>query len=106
MFFYGWYADTLDPSAFIEPLFGPNSTNNLSGYNNSDVIKILNKAKATINPIRRMELYKQIQSIIHEDIPMNPLYHPSVGVCTNGNVSNIRISPLAMMKYDNILKEK
>lgn len=105
MFFYGWYADTLDPSAFIEPLFAPDSTNNITGYNNSEVMDILNTAKATVNPIKRMELYKKIQSMIHEDIAMIPLYHPNCGICSKDNVTNIKISPLAMIKYDNILKE-
>ncbi len=105
MYFYGWYADTLDPSAFIEPLFSPDSTNNLSGYNNKELMEMLNTAKATVNPVKRMELYKQIQSILHEDIVLIPLYHPSCGVCSKENVSNIKISPLAMLKYDNILKE-
>lgn len=105
MFFYGWYADTLDPSAFIEPLFAPNSTNNLSGYDNNELIDILNTAKATVNPIKRMEMYKKIQSMLHEDAALIPLYHQSCGICSKDNVTNIKVSPLAMIKYDNILKE-
>lgn len=105
MFFSGWYADTLDPSAFIEPLFTPESTNNMAGYSNNELMEILNEAKATVNPIKRMELYKRIQAMLHEDLALIPLYHPICGIISKPDVSNIKISPLAMIKYDNIIKE-
>lgn len=105
MFYYGWYADTLDPSAFIEPLFSPGSVSNLSGYENKELMSLLNEAKSTANPIKRKALYEQIQRIIHEDIPVIPVLHPQNAVCSKENIFNIRISPLAMVKYDNIIKE-
>lgn len=105
IFYHGWYADTLDPSAFIEPMFGIHSSTNISGYENTELMRILNEAKSTANPMKRKGLYEKIQSIISEDIPVIPVLHPQSGVCTKENISNIRVSPLAMVKYDNIMKE-
>lgn len=105
IYMYGWYADAVEPSSFIEPLFSPTSTSNLSGYNNEEVMRLLNIAKATVNPVKRMEYYKQIQSIISDDAPYIPLFHPRNGVCTQDGIINVNMSALAMIKFDNIIKE-
>ncbi len=106
IFMYGWVADSIEPSSFIEPLFSPNSVSNFSGYENQELMKLLEMAKYAVNPIKRMELYKEIQRIISEDAPCIPLYHPQNGICTLDGVINIRLSPLGMVKYDNIIREK
>lgn len=105
MYMYGWYADAVEPSSFIEPLFSPTSTSNFSGYDSEEVMKLLNIAKATVNPIRRLEYYKEIQSIIAEDCPCIPIFHPQNGICTHDGTINVNLSPLAMIKFDNIIKE-
>lgn len=106
MFFFSWYADTQDPSAFIDPLFSEGSISNLTGYNSKEMEDTLAMAKAAVNPIKRKELYRKIQSIIHEDAPWIPIYHPLSGVCTAEGITNARLSPLAMLRYDNIIKEE
>lgn len=104
IFMFGWYADTQEPSSFIEPLFSPESTYNFTGYNNDKLMEILNEAKYTVNPMKRLELYKEIQSIIFNDAICIPLYHPKNGICAQQGVTNIRLSPLAMLNYNNIVK--
>mgnify|MGYP000035040600 CR=1 FL=1 len=106
MFVFGWYADVKEPSAFIKPLFLPGSAVNLSGYENEEMLKLLEQASQTTNPNRRMELYKEIQKIISEDLICIPLLHPRIGVCTQDGVTNVNLSPLNMIKYDNIIREK
>ena len=102
--FSGWYADTLDPSSFIKPLFMPGSPTNISDYENDEVIKLVEKATQMANPKKREELYIEIQRIISEDIPCIPLFHPQNAICTKADVHNVNLSPLAMLKYDNIIK--
>lgn len=106
LYAYGWYADVKEPSAFIKPLFLPGSNTNLGGYENQELIETLQNATQTTNPNRRIELYKKIQSIIHEDIPCIPLFHPINGVCTQDEIINANLSSLAMLKYDHIIREK
>ncbi|WMM23606.1 ABC transporter substrate-binding protein [Tissierella sp. MB52-C2] len=105
VYLYGWYADAIEPSSFIEPLFATNSASNLSGYESEELMRLLKIAKQTSNPIRRVEIYKEIQRIISEDVPCIPLYHPYNGICTQERITNVNLSPLAMIKYDNIIKE-
>ena len=106
IYFYGWYADALEPSSFIKPLFGADSESNLSCYQNQQVMELTERAAQMANPKRRGELYEEIQRIISEDIPCIPLFHPQNAVCTQDMVYNVNLSPLAMLKYDNIIKEK
>ena len=106
MYFYGWYADALDPSSFIKPLFAGNSESNLSGYENQEVMELIEKATKMSNPKKRKQIYEEIQRIIFEDMPCIPLFHPQNAVCTQEMVYNVNLSPLAMLKYDNIIKEK
>ncbi|MFA5523123.1 MAG: ABC transporter substrate-binding protein [Tissierellales bacterium] len=106
VFIYGWIADAMEPSSFIEPLFSPDSVSNYSGYENQEMMKLLEAAKFTINPNRRLELYKEIQTILSEDAPCIPLYHSHNGICTRDGIISNKLTPLGMIKYDNIIKEK
>lgn len=105
-YIYGWVADAMEPSSFIEPLFAPESSSNFSGYENLEMMKMLEMAKYTVNPIRRLELYMEIQSILSEDAPCVPLYHSHNGICSRDGIISNRLSPLGMLKYDNIIREK
>ncbi len=106
VFIYGWVADAMEPSSFIEPLFAPDSSSNYCGYENQEMMKLLEMAKYTVNPIRRLELYKEIQSMISEDAPCVPLYHSHNGICSREGIICNGLSSLGMLKYDNIIKEK
>lgn len=105
IFFYGWYADAMEPSSFIEPLFTTGSASNLCGYDNQELNRMLKLAKQTVNPIKRLEFYKDIQRILSEDAPCIPLYHPHNGIVTQKDVSNVNLSSLAMIKFDNVIKD-
>lgn len=105
IFFYGWYADAMEPSSFIEPLFATGSTSNLTGYDNEELNRLLRLAKQTVNPIKRLEYYKEIQNILSEDAPCIPLYHPHNGIVTQEDVTNVNLTSLAMIRFDSIIKE-
>lgn len=105
MYFSGWYADTLDPSSFIKPLFMPGNQTNLSAYENEQVVELVEKATQMANPKKRDEIYMEIQRIISEDAPNVPILHPQNAVCTKADVHNVNLSSLAMIKYDNIMRQ-
>lgn len=105
VYIYGWIADAVEPASFIEPLFSPSSVSNFSGYENEELMELLKVAKQTVNPIKRLELYKQIQEMLSEDPPCVPLYHQQNGVCTQKGILNVNLSFLGMVKYENIIKE-
>ena len=104
IYYSGWYADTLDPSAFIKPLFMPGNQTNLSAYENPKIVELVESATQMANPKKREELYMEIQKILFEDAPNIPLFHPQNAICTKDGVNNTILSSLAMIKYDNIVK--
>ncbi|NLX61804.1 MAG: chemotaxis protein [Tissierellia bacterium] len=106
IFQYGWFADVKEPSAFIKPLFLPDSESNLCNYKNEEITRLLDIASQTTNPMRRMELYKEIEKIVHEDVVVVPILHPKIGVCSQDGIMNVNMSPLALVKYDNVIKGK
>lgn len=103
---FGWFADCKDPSSYIKPIFLPDSNYNLSGYQNDEFARILEMATQTSNPNKRLELYKQLQKMVSEEIIYIPLVHPKQGVVTQSGINNVNLSYLCMIKYDNIIREK
>jgi ABC-type transport system substrate-binding protein len=84
----------------------PDSETNYSGYENEEMLRLLKLASETTNPNKRMELYERIQEIIAEDMVCIPLLHPRSGVCTQDGITNVNLSSLNTIKYDNIIKER
>lgn len=103
IYFMGWIADTGDPDNYLEPLFNPENYTNFCGYNNVEVLNLMNEAKKIINPTKRVELYKKIQNIILEDTPWILLYHPQTVFTYNKRAKNIKINTLNRMRYEDIL---
>lgn len=100
-----WIADTGDPDNYLQPLFNYNNITNFTRYNNPEVVELMNRAKEIMNPNKKMEVYKEMQEILVEDCPWVSLYHPKVALVTKKNVSGVRVSPLSMTKFEDILLE-
>lgn len=105
LYVLGWFGDVKEPSAFIKPLFLPDSEINYNGYENEEMLRLLKLASETTNPNKRIEMYERIQEIIAEDIICIPILHPRSGVCTQEGIGNASLSPMNMIKYDNIIRE-
>ena len=60
----------------------PSTANNLGGsnyggYANPALDTVLTNAQTELDPIRRLAMWKEIQAIQAEDLPILPLYHPA-----------------------------
>lgn len=106
VFMQGWIADTGDPDNYLEPLFNPDNYTNFTGYNNPEVLNLMNKARGIINPEKRIEMYKNIQGIIVEDCPWIFLYHQQSGVVSRNGVLGANLNSLGRIRYDEIMIEK
>lgn len=70
--FLGWTPLTGDPASIVNAIYAPDSSiigvsNNVAFYNNDEVQKLINNATLTYNSTERIEYYKRVQEIIHED---------------------------------------
>ncbi len=101
-----WIADSGDADNFLQPIFNPANIGNLSRYNNHKVIEKLEEAKKLINPNRKRAMYKEIQEMIIDDMPWISLYHPKIGVGFRKDVLGLRVNPIGLFSYDNIIAEK
>ena len=72
-FRYAWHADAPTPDAFISPLFESGSTDNLANFTDPDVDRLLEDARAEVDPARRAALYRKAERIILEKAPLIPI---------------------------------
>jgi ABC-type transport system substrate-binding protein len=103
LFLSRWISDTGDMDNFLQPMFNPNNVTNFTGYNNPKITEMMNKAKEIINPQKRVEMYKELQKIIVKDKPWVCLYHPQIGYVSKSGVIGVKISPLGIIRYEDII---
>ncbi len=77
-----WYSD-LDQAMF-----------NISAYDNAKVDKLLQKLETNITRNQKVQVYKEIQVLIHEDEPVTFLYWLDKLAAYNNRIKNISINPL------------
>jgi ABC-type transport system substrate-binding protein len=106
LFISRWIADTGDLDNYLQPIFNPAPVTNRTRYNNPEVTSLLNEAKAIINPQKRVEIYKNIQKAIVNDVPWIFLYHPQMGYVYRDGVFGSGVSPLGLVRYEDIIVEK
>ena len=72
---FGWCADYPDPENFLDILFHSASNFNVVGYKNPEIDGLLEEARVTIDPARRITLYQQVEKLLLEDAALLPLVH-------------------------------
>ena len=84
----------------------PESTSNLSHYNNSDAMAKLLAARSLTDDAERAAVYKEISSIMAVDRPYVPLwaYQNLVGV--RSGVSGFQLNPITAYRYENVANGK
>lgn len=105
LFLSRWLSDTGDMDNFLQPMFNPANATDFSGYNNAEVTGIMDRAKEIVNPQKRIQLYKEAQSIIALDCPWIFLFHPQLGSVSRDGVIGARVSPLGIVRYEDIIRE-
>jgi len=72
MFRYAWYADIPDPDNFLGILFDSKSKYNFTGYNRTEVDKLLDMAKKEVNSLQRVDFYRKAEEMIMGDAVIVP----------------------------------
>jgi oligopeptide transport system substrate-binding protein len=80
MVFGGWGSDYADPEDWLPQLFGTGAGNNKYMYSNPQVDALFKQAQTTTDNTQRLNLYKQAQQIIVQDMPVAFIYYAQ----TNG----------------------
>jgi oligopeptide transport system substrate-binding protein len=73
----GWGADYDDPATFFD-LFLTGGPQNDSKYSNPEYDRLVKGAAGEPDQAKRLEMYKQAEQILMKDLPIAPLYIPTV----------------------------
>lgn len=71
----------------IRRFMAPGSTMNRSRLENPRVLELMDLAVAETDDVKRIEYYKELQIIIHEECPQIPMFHKYDGVAYHKDVS-------------------
>jgi peptide/nickel transport system substrate-binding protein/oligopeptide transport system substrate-binding protein len=94
VFIRAWYADFPDPDNFLGILFHSKSQYNYMAYHNPEVDRLLDRAKAERDYLKRMEMYRKVEDIVLEDAPIIPMVHHLYQMVYQPYVRGIEINAL------------
>jgi oligopeptide transport system substrate-binding protein len=94
MFIYAWYADFPDPDSFLGTLFHSKSRYNYTAYHNPEVDRLLDKARAEKDYLKRMEMYGRIEEIVLDDAPIVPMVNNLFQMVYQPYVQGVEVSAL------------
>ena len=93
MYMLGWNADYADPDNFFYSFFGPTQEEEL-GWQNQEVLDILNQARQIADEEERAQLYAQLTGVIADEVPSIPMAHNRSLNAVRSNVDGFVMSPL------------
>jgi len=91
---YAWFADIPDPDSFLYPLFASDSPVNFMRFKDSQVDTMLLAARGIVDPVKRAEMYREIEALVLKSSPIIPLLYLSVDRVYQAGVQGIKISAL------------
>lgn len=108
IFSYGWSSDYPDPHDFLNSLFSTDrqGTTNLTGYSNPKVDDLLVKARAERDPGKRAGMYRQIENLVMQDLPVIPVFHPVIFRVHQPFVKGCAVHPVVPFFYESIWLDK
>ncbi|OGP88197.1 MAG: hypothetical protein A2156_03830 [Deltaproteobacteria bacterium RBG_16_48_10] len=94
MFMFAWYADFPDPDNFLGTLFHSKSSYNYTAYFHPEVDRLIDRAKAERDYLKRMEMYRTIEEIVLDDAPIVPIVNHLLQWIFQPYVKGIELSAL------------
>lgn len=102
MFAAGWQADYPSRDAFLYALFHSESGDNMLGYSNKKVDKLLIKARRSQDAEERREFYSEAEEAILKDAPLVPLTFVGTAVVRASEVKGFVRTPLDDTPLDRV----
>jgi dipeptide transport system substrate-binding protein len=101
----GWNGDNGDPDNFLATMFSCAAVEGGSNYSRwcyEPYDKIVTQAREEVDHEKRVELYKQAQVILHEQVPSIPIAHSMTIQPIRSNVINFKLSPFNRNSFKNV----
>jgi len=91
MWLLGWIMDYPDEEDILNIHFDSDSPNNDTGYSNPEVDDLLREALTEQDPQQRIDLYREAEQLILDDMPWFPLFFSRFHVLVKPNVTDYLI---------------
>ena len=95
---YGWIADYPDPHNFLDVLFHSDSPDNRGEYSNAEVDELLEQARIEQDEATRLDLYRQVNRLLVEDVAAIPLYFSRSHILVRPYVKNFPLSSQGLIE--------
>lgn len=100
-----WIGDYNDPNTFLD-LWLSGGGNNLTGFSHPQYDSLLSEASKESNPTKRTALFKQLESILLDELPMIPIYFYVSQKMVHPSVQGLHPNLLDRIIYKNIRLKK
>ncbi len=94
VFRLGWIGSYPSPDAFLSPLFGSGSPNNLIKFADPAVDEQLRAARSEPDPARRITLFQEAERAILDKVPVIPIAQFQLHTVVSDRVQNLRTTSL------------
>jgi len=101
-----WGADYPDPESILLVLFGSGRPDNYIDYSNPAFDDVLAEAAEEQDPERRIELYRQAQQILLDDLVVIPLYFDVSYMLAKPWVKGLQITPMGVLGLESVWLER
>ena len=101
---HGWSGDYIDPMTFLD-LWTTNGGNNDAGFSNAEYDELIAAAKVETDSAKRLEMLRQAEDILMDEMPILPIYYYTTVTAANENVKGVRISTLGKISFKYAYKE-
>lgn len=92
MWMLGWTGDYSDPNNFLYVFFGPTAKTS-QGYENKQLIDLLQKAAAAPSQDEAAKLFKQANELVRQDVPRVPIVHAPPVLASKKTLQGWKPSP-------------
>ncbi len=99
LYYLDWQLELPDPEFLIYPLFHSEAHPNRSffHYRNQEVDNLLEIQKDIVSFRRRIQIFREIEKLLKEDVPAIPLYFYNQRLAYQPNLRNLKAQPLGLM---------
>ena len=96
MFLLAWIADLPDPDVFLRGLFESGGSSNYFSFRDAEVDRLLELGVRERNPIKRSQIYRDLERRILSQAPVVPLYHTTGLIAYRDEVHGLEPGPLGI----------
>ncbi|MFA9290068.1 MAG: ABC transporter substrate-binding protein, partial [Solirubrobacteraceae bacterium] len=108
LFRLGWVADYSDEENFLSIFYSKNFSPlgpNYSHFKSLEYDILYENSKKTTNKAERIKLYKKMDQIIMQELPVIPLYHDEVVFFLSKSIKGFDVNSINLLNLKNVYKE-